>query len=98
MQPFSQLGTLLGLEVEARGGVPLGKSVLARVFREETTPMICVRSRGCRRAIIWLGLCCAILGSANTARGDVISVTNLVTDDQAPSGGGHPTRGPVPVT
>jgi len=45
--------------------------------------MICVRSRGCRRAIIWLGLCCAILGSANTARGDVISVTNLVTDDQA---------------
>ena len=45
--------------------------------------MISVRSRGCRRAIIWLGLCCAILGSANTARGDVISVTNLVTDDQA---------------
>ena len=45
--------------------------------------MICVRSRGCRRAIIWLGLCCAILGSANTARGDVISVTNLVSDDQA---------------
>ncbi len=45
--------------------------------------MICVRRRGCRRAIIWLGLCCAILGSANTARGDVISVTNLVTDDQA---------------
>ena len=36
LQPFSQLGTLLALEVEARGGVPLGKSVLARVFREET--------------------------------------------------------------
>jgi uncharacterized protein (TIGR03118 family) len=45
--------------------------------------MICVRSRGFRSAIICLGLCCAILGFANTARGDVISVTNLVTDDQA---------------
>ena len=44
--------------------------------------MICVRSRRCRRTIMWLGLCCALLGSANTARGNVISVTNLVTDDQ----------------
>jgi uncharacterized protein (TIGR03118 family) len=44
--------------------------------------MICVRSRGFRTAIIPLGLCCAMLGFANTAKGDVISVTNLVTDDQ----------------
>jgi uncharacterized protein (TIGR03118 family) len=44
--------------------------------------MTCVRSRQGRSLIIWLGLCCAILGSTNTARGDFISVTNLVTDDQ----------------
>jgi uncharacterized protein (TIGR03118 family) len=44
--------------------------------------MISVRSRGFRTAIIPLGLCCAMLGVANTAKGDVISVTNLVTDDQ----------------
>ncbi len=45
--------------------------------------MISVRSRGCRRAILRLGLCCAVLGFANPAKGDVISVTNLVTDDQS---------------
>src|SRR5438477_8278549 len=50
---------------------------------EETQPMIRVRSRGFRSAIIWLGLCSAILGFAKTAKGDVISVTNLVTDEQA---------------
>ena len=44
--------------------------------------MICVRGRRCRRTIMWLGLCCALLGSANTARGNDISITNLVTDDQ----------------
>jgi uncharacterized protein (TIGR03118 family) len=44
--------------------------------------MICVRSRRARRPIIWLGLCCAILGSTDAARGDFISVVNLVTDDQ----------------
>src|SRR5882724_11531519 len=45
--------------------------------------MISVRSRGCRRAILRLGLCCAELGFANPAKGDVISATNLVTDDQS---------------
>src|SRR2546430_6966178 len=64
-------------------GRPSGKERFGPSIQGGDTPMICVRSRGCRRAIIWLGLCCAILGSANTARGDVISVTNLVTDDQA---------------
>ena len=45
--------------------------------------MMCVRTHWGRRTSIWLGLCCAILGSTNTARGDSISVMNLVTDDQA---------------
>src|SRR5438445_1610657 len=66
-----------------REGGPSGKERFGPSIQEGDTPMICVRSRGCRRAIICLGLCCAILGSANTARGDVISVTNLVTEDQA---------------
>jgi len=44
--------------------------------------MICVRSRRGRKPILWLGLCCAIFGSATTAKADFISVTNLVTDDQ----------------
>jgi uncharacterized protein (TIGR03118 family) len=33
--------------------------------------------------MIWLGLCCALSGFANTSRGGDVSVTNLVTDDQA---------------
>jgi len=49
--------------------------------------MIWVRSHKRRRAIRWLGLCGSLggiaLGFANAARGEVISVTNLVTDDQA---------------
>ena len=45
--------------------------------------MIFVRSRGSRRAIMGLGLCCFIMGLANPAKADVISVTNLVTDDQS---------------
>jgi uncharacterized protein (TIGR03118 family) len=38
---------------------------------------------GYRSAIICLGLCCALAGFAGTARADAVSVTNLVTDDQA---------------
>ncbi|HTY78286.1 MAG TPA: TIGR03118 family protein [Candidatus Bathyarchaeia archaeon] len=45
--------------------------------------MINERSRGGKKAIVWLGLCCAVLGSAHTARANFISVTNLVTDDQS---------------
>jgi len=45
--------------------------------------MIRVRSREYRRAIVRLGFCCALLGFADPASADVISVTNLVTDDQA---------------
>ena len=44
--------------------------------------MMCVRSRTCRSAIIWLGLCWAISGFATPSKGDFFSVTNLVTDDQ----------------
>jgi uncharacterized protein (TIGR03118 family) len=44
--------------------------------------MIRVRSRGYTRAIVRLGFCCALLGWTDPARGDVISITNLVTDDQ----------------
>jgi uncharacterized protein (TIGR03118 family) len=46
-------------------------------------PMKCVRGGWSRKPIMWLGLCAALLGVTNTARGDFISVTNLVTDDQA---------------
>src|SRR5215475_7479082 len=45
--------------------------------------MICARSRLGRRPISLLGLCCAIFVATTTARADVISVTNLVTNDQA---------------
>jgi hypothetical protein len=45
--------------------------------------MICVRSRLSRSSIICLGLCCAIFAPTITARADVISVMNLVTNDQA---------------
>jgi uncharacterized protein (TIGR03118 family) len=45
--------------------------------------MMRVRTRGSRRAILWLGLCWALSGFASTSRAGVFSVTNLVTDDQA---------------
>src|SRR5262245_40996078 len=45
--------------------------------------MMCLRIRRCRSAIRWLGLCWAISAFASTSKGDVFSVTNLVTDDQA---------------
>jgi uncharacterized protein (TIGR03118 family) len=45
--------------------------------------MICVRSRLSRSSIICFGLCCAIFAATITARADFISVTNLVTNDQA---------------
>jgi uncharacterized protein (TIGR03118 family) len=48
-----------------------------------------VRIRECAIAVLRLGLCCAALsGSAATSRGDFISVTNLVTDNQA----AHPAQ------
>src|SRR5215467_5364468 len=50
---------------------------------KEAPPMIFVRSRGSRRAITGLSLCCFIMGLTNSAKADVISVTNLVTDDQS---------------
>src|SRR5262249_42234203 len=46
------------------------------------TRMICVRGSWGRKPIMWLGLFAVLLGFTNTARGDFISVTNLVTDDQ----------------
>lgn len=45
--------------------------------------MMCDRIRGCRSAIIRLGLCWAILGFVTTSKANSISVTNLVTNDQA---------------
>jgi uncharacterized protein (TIGR03118 family) len=44
--------------------------------------MMTIRQLVRRRAIIWLGLCLALPGFASGARGDLFSVTNLVTDDQ----------------
>jgi uncharacterized protein (TIGR03118 family) len=66
-----------------RHGAPIwGKSIFAANPGEETQPMQCIPSRGCSRAIIRLGVCCAIWGSATTSNGSGILVTNLVTDDQ----------------
>src|SRR5436190_1944045 len=45
--------------------------------------MRCVRIRARRSIILRLGLCWAIAGFATTSKGDFISVTNLVTDDQS---------------
>jgi uncharacterized protein (TIGR03118 family) len=45
--------------------------------------MICIRTSACRHAIVRLGLCLALSGLVMTSRGDFVSVTSLVTDDQA---------------
>src|SRR4051794_4941482 len=45
--------------------------------------MRCVRTRAFRIAIVRLSLCWAVAGMVTTSRGDFITVTNLVTDDQA---------------
>jgi len=82
LQPFSQLGTLLGLEVEARGGVPLGKSFWPEYSGRRHTNDLRAKPWVQKGDHLARSLLCQ-LGSANTARGDVISVTNLVTDDQA---------------
>lgn len=46
--------------------------------------MKCVRTRRCRTATIWLGgLGWTLLCFANTSKADFVTVTNLVTNDQA---------------
>jgi uncharacterized protein (TIGR03118 family) len=76
------LNAVSGLEVEDAKGHPSGKKRFRPSIQEGDTTMICVQNRRRRTPIIWLALCYALLGSINTARGDFISVTNLVTDDQ----------------
>lgn len=45
--------------------------------------MMSVRTLGCGKTIIRLGVCWALFGFAVASKGDPVTVTNLVTDDQA---------------
>jgi uncharacterized protein (TIGR03118 family) len=45
--------------------------------------MMCVRFRASARALVQFGLCLAVSAFATASKGDVFSVTNLVTDDQS---------------